>query len=400
MVLKFGGSSVADLDKIQKVADRVAQRAADQPVVVVVSAMGKTTRDLLARAAELTDAPTPRELDMLLSTGERASMALLALAIGARGIPVVSLTGSQCGIITDHRHGNARILEVRPYRVLDELDQGRVVVVGGFAGVSYRRDVTTIGRGGSDTTAVALAAAIGADCEIYSDVDGVYTADPRYVRDARRIDVLGADDMLALSRAGAKVLHAQAVALAAERGIAIYARKADGTGGQTEVRTNPASPAPPIRAVTCTDPAHAVEIHGLATGAAALRRLAHLRLSFVHLSPTGARGLWFPGRTSDPATERADMEQTAAATGARLQIGPPRALVAVVATQAEQAPEIFEALAGAAERAEAPIDGFVTDTNTLGLLTDPGLAHVVARDVHASLVTPPDRPARFPTHVD
>jgi aspartate kinase len=196
-------------------------------VVVVVSAMGDTTDDLLALAKKVSPNPDRRELDMLLSAGERISMALLSLAIRELGGDAISFTGSQSGIITNDRHIDARIIEVRPFRVQDELARGRVVVVAGYQGVSYRREVTTLGRGGSDTTAVAMAAALGAAyCEICSDVDGVYTADPRAVPDARRIGVLSYEETQELAESGARVLNAQAVEFAKTAGIAIYARAA------------------------------------------------------------------------------------------------------------------------------------------------------------------------------
>ncbi len=239
VVQKYGGSSMADVQKMQKVADRIAAtKAAGRDVVVVVSAMGDTTDDLLALAKQVSESPARRELDMLLSAGERISMALLSMALNARGVPAVSFTGSQSGIVTNDSHTNARIVEVRPFRVQDELARGKVVIVAGYQGVSYRRDVTTLGRGGSDTTAVALAAALDADCEIYSDVEGVYTADPRVVPDARRLAELGYEEMQELAESGAKVLNAQAVEFAKERGIAIYARATRG-GGETVVRKSP-----------------------------------------------------------------------------------------------------------------------------------------------------------------
>jgi aspartate kinase len=225
--------------KVQKVADKVAAaKASGRDVVVVVSAMGDTTDELLALARQVTESPARRELDMLLSAGERISMALLSMALNARGVPAVSFTGSQSGIVTNDAHTNARIVEVRPYRVHDELDRGRVVIVAGYQGVSYKKEVTTLGRGGSDTTAVALAAALDADCEIYSDVEGIYTADPRVVPEARRLTELGYEEMQELAEAGAKVLNAQAVEFAKERGIAIYARATRG-GGETIVRKHP-----------------------------------------------------------------------------------------------------------------------------------------------------------------
>jgi aspartate kinase len=226
VVQKYGGSSVADVERIRAVAERVMRtKRAGHDVVVVVSAMGDTTDDLLALARRVSDAPDRRELDMLLSAGERIAMALLSMAIRELGGDAISFTGSQSGIITNDRHIDARIIEVRPFRVQDELARGRVVVVAGYQGVSYRREVTTLGRGGSDTTAVAMAAALGAEyCEICSDVDGVYTADPRVVPDARRIPTLSYDETQELAESGAKVLNAQAVEFAKSAGIAIYAR--------------------------------------------------------------------------------------------------------------------------------------------------------------------------------
>jgi len=231
---------MADVQKIQKVADRVAAaKAAGKDVVVVVSAMGDTTDDLLALAKQVSESPARRELDMLLSAGERISMALLSMALNARGVPAVSFTGSQSGIVTNDAHTNARIVEVRPFRVQDELERGKVVIVAGYQGVSYRRDVTTLGRGGSDTTAVALAAALDAEaCEIYSDVEGVYTADPRVVPNARRLSELSYEEMQELAESGAKVLNAQAVEFAKDRGIAIYARATRG-GAETVIRKLP-----------------------------------------------------------------------------------------------------------------------------------------------------------------
>ena len=226
VVQKYGGSSVADVKRIRQVAERIMRtRAAGYDVAVVVSAMGDTTDELLTLARKVATNPDRRELDMLLSAGERISMALLSLAIKELGGDAISFTGSQSGIITNDRHVDARIIEVRPFRVQDELARGRVVVIAGYQGVSYRREVTTLGRGGSDTTAVAMAAALGAEwCEICSDVDGVYTADPRVVPGARRVGALTYEETQELAEAGAKVLNAQAVEFAKEKGIAIYAR--------------------------------------------------------------------------------------------------------------------------------------------------------------------------------
>jgi len=238
VVQKFGGSSVADVDKLTRVAARVAaRRRQGDEVCVVVSAMGDATDDLLALAKRISRDPPRRELDMLLTAGERISMALLSMALQEQGVEAISFTGSQAGILTTDAHAAARILEVRPVRVREELGRGRVVIVAGFQGVSAKREITTLGRGGSDTTAVALAAALGADCEIYSDVAGVFTADPRVVPEARRLEELSYEEMQALAAAGAKVLNAQAVEFARGAGIAIRARSTFGGPEETVVRS-------------------------------------------------------------------------------------------------------------------------------------------------------------------
>jgi aspartate kinase len=237
VVQKYGGSSVADVEKIRVVARRVvATKEQGLSVVVVVSAMGKTTDQLLARAREISASPSRRELDMLLSCGERISMALLSMAIQELGHEAISLTGSQSGIMTNDRHSGARILEVRPFRVEDELARGRIVIVAGFQGVSYKREVTTLGRGGSDTTAVALAGALRAEyCEICSDVDGVYSGDPRIIDATELIRAISHEEMLELASHGAKVLHAESIEFARRSGIALYARATVGDGEGTRI---------------------------------------------------------------------------------------------------------------------------------------------------------------------
>lgn len=226
VVQKYGGTSVADPERIRAVAARVvAAKEAGDDVVVVVSAMGATTDDLVGLAHQVSSRPAPREMDMLLTAGERISIALLCMALIDRGQEAVSLTGSQAGIITDTTHGKARIVDVRPARIHEEVDAGRVVVVAGFQGVSTERDITTLGRGGSDTSAVAIAAAVGADvCEIYTDVDGVYTADPRLVPDARKLDEVTYEEMLELAGSGARVLQVRSVEFARNHGVAIHVR--------------------------------------------------------------------------------------------------------------------------------------------------------------------------------
>jgi len=227
IVQKYGGSSVADAESIKRVAKRIVDaRRAGHDVVVAVSAMGDTTDELLDLAAEVAPIPAPRELDMLLSSGERISMALLAMAIHSMGFEARSFTGSQAGMITDAHHGAARIVDVTPVRLREALDEGAIVIVAGFQGFNRdTRDITTLGRGGSDTTAVALAAALEADvCEIYSDVDGIFTADPRVIPKARKLDVISSEEMLELAANGAKVLYIRAVEYARRHGVLIHAR--------------------------------------------------------------------------------------------------------------------------------------------------------------------------------
>jgi aspartate kinase len=268
VVHKYGGSSVADVSKLQQVAAKVVEaRRAGDDVVVVVSAMGKTTDELLSLARQIDEDPPRRELDMLLTTGERVSMALLSMAIQKHGVDAISFTGSQSGILTNDRHFDARIIEVRPYRIEDELARGRVVIVAGYQGMSYKREITTLGRGGSDTTAIALAAALGADrAEIYSDVDGVYSADPRVVADARHLAELTYEQMQEMAEAGAKVLNSTAVEFARRARIAIHARSTFGAGRETVVHDGASASAP---AVVGTKDLARLTVRG---GAAALGR--------------------------------------------------------------------------------------------------------------------------------
>ena len=226
VVMKFGGTSVGDSQKLKDVAARiVAARTEGTRVVAVLSAMGDTTDELVRLAYEISPRPKPRELDMLISVGERISCALAAMAIHDLGHEAISLTGSQAGIVTDTAHGKAKIVDVRARRIHEALDEGQVVLVAGFQGVSTTLDITTLGRGGSDTTAVALAAALAAShCEIYTDVAGVYTADPRIVSDARKLHAVTYDEMLELSASGAKVLQLRSVEVARNYGVKLHVR--------------------------------------------------------------------------------------------------------------------------------------------------------------------------------
>jgi aspartate kinase len=227
VVQKYGGSSVADADGVKRVARRIVDtRKAGHDVCVVVSAMGDTTDDLIDLAKQVSPLPPGRELDMLLTAGERIAMSLLAMAIASQGSRARSFTGSQAGVITDSVHGRARIIDVTPGRIRQALDDGDIAIVAGFQGVSQdTKDITTLGRGGSDTTAVALAAALGADvCEIYTDVDGVFTADPRIVPTARRIDRITSEEMLEMAASGAKILHLRCVEYARRYGLPVHVR--------------------------------------------------------------------------------------------------------------------------------------------------------------------------------
>jgi aspartate kinase len=227
VVQKYGGSSVADAEGIKRVARRIVDsRKAGDDVVVIVSAMGDTTDDLMDLAKQVSPTPPPRELDMLLTAGERISAALLAMATASLGVHARSFTGSQAGVITTGRHGDARIIDITPSRISIALQEGDVAIIAGFQGVSQdTKDVTTLGRGASDTTAVALAAALGADvCEIYTDVDGVFTADPRIVPSARRITSISSEEMLEMAASGAKVLHLRCVEYARRFGVKVHVR--------------------------------------------------------------------------------------------------------------------------------------------------------------------------------
>lgn len=222
LVQKYGGSSVANAERVRNVANRIAKRRAEgNDVVCVVSAMGDTTDELIALAHQITDKPEAREMDVLLSTGEAVSSALMVMALHTLGVDAISLSGPQAGMRTSSVHRNARILAIEPVRVREELRQGRVVIVAGFQGLTEGEDVATIGRGGSDTTAVAFAAALGATCEIYTDVDGVYTADPRVATDARKLNEIGYEEMLEMASRGARVMASRAVELGAVYNVPI-----------------------------------------------------------------------------------------------------------------------------------------------------------------------------------
>jgi aspartate kinase len=283
VVQKYGGSSLADADRIRHVATRIVrERATGHELVVVVSAMGDTTDDLLALAARITDEPDPRELDLLLATGEHMSGTLVAMALHAQDVPALSLTGAQAGIRTDTSHGRARIANVDPARVRRELDAGKVVIVAGFQGATDEShqtgEVTTLGRGGSDTTAVALAAQLQADrCEIYTDVDGIYTADPRLVPEARLLPVIGYEEMLELAHQGAQVMQTRAVELGWVNEVEIAVRSTFSDHPGTRIKEDP-------------DVEQRNKVRGLATD----RHVAKLTLVAVPDRPGVARTVFEP----------------------------------------------------------------------------------------------------------
>jgi aspartate kinase len=253
LVMKFGGTSVADADKIRRVAARlVAAQTAGRRVVGVVSAMGQTTDQLVELARGVSPRSHPREMDMLLSTGERITAALCAMAINDLGAHAVSLTGSQAGIVTDTVHTKAKILEIRPRRISEALDRGEIVLVAGFQGVSTAYDVTTLGRGGSDTTAVALAAALDGDCEIYTDVAGVFTADPRIVPHARKLQTVSPLEMLEMAGSGARVLQLRSVEFARNHSVPLHVRSTFTDADGTWIREDTGMEAPIISGITHT----------------------------------------------------------------------------------------------------------------------------------------------------
>jgi len=265
VVMKFGGSSVADPEKIRNVAARLVEaRSRGARVVATVSAMGDTTDGLLALAHDVSPEPYPRELDMLLSTGERIACALVAMAVHDLGSEAVSFTGSQAGILTDPVHTKAKIREITPVRVIEALDRGQIVLVAGYQGFSRdTMDVTTLGRGGTDATAVALAAALGASCEIYSDVLGVFTADPRIVPDARKLDTVSYEEMLEMASSGAKVLMLRAVELARGQGVRIHARSTFSTEAGTWIEDATGREQSIVSAVTHSEDDVVFDVTGL-----------------------------------------------------------------------------------------------------------------------------------------
>jgi aspartate kinase len=379
VVHKYGGSSVADVPKLEQVAERVVRTAREgKRVCVVVSAMGRTTDGLIELARQITDSPPRRELDMLLSTGERVAMALLAMAIYKRGLEVISFTGSQSGIITNDRHSGARIIEVRPVRIQDELERSKIVIVAGFQGMSYKREITTLGRGGSDTTAVALAAALDAAyCEICSDVDGIYTADPWLVPGARRLDTVSYEEMQELAEHGAKVLNAQAVEWARKAGIRIFARATHTEGGGTQV--GPEGSGQRACGVACAR--NLVRLRLDLPASILGVPLAEARVALWRLADDGAGSVAVFSRDDLPdwaALRRTLMGQF----GPRLVIEEDLAAVSIVGTGLGPAGEATRALAVAGSE----VLGVDSSPLRLTLLVRPAQAESLARALHSMFV--------------
>jgi aspartate kinase len=397
VVQKYGGSSVADVSRIRQVADRVMRTKREgHDVVVVVSAMGDTTDDLLGLAKQVSPNPDRRELDMLLTAGERISMALLSMAIRGLGGDAISFTGSQSGIITNDRHVDARIIEVRPVRVQDELANGRIVVIAGYQGVSYRREVTTLGRGGSDTTAVAMAAALGAEyCEICSDVDGVYTADPRVVPNATRIATLSYEETQELAESGAKVLNAQAVEFAKEKGIAIFARAAssplpgaDPSADGTVVRRHP--PRQPGTVVGVASEREVIVVHASPQGSATAFALQDV-LAVLDTHAVAGKQLQVTGDQLTLVVSRENLhaeaqvrEALAARFGAAVRIADTLGAISVVGAGINASFDNVRRGSAALAASGAAIDGIATSSFRITWLIDRARLDDAVRLLHAT----------------
>jgi aspartate kinase len=396
LVQKYGGTSVGSPERIAAVADRiVASRRSGADLVVVVSAMADTTDDLIQLARSVSTRAHPREMDMLLTSGERISMALVAMAVNDRGAEAVSFTGSQSGIVTDTSHTRAKILEVRADRIREELKKGRVVIVAGFQGVSRDREVTTLGRGGSDTTAVALAAALHAEsCEIYTDVDGVYTADPRIVPQARKIAALSYDEMLELASLGAKVLHNRSVEIARRFEVPIHVRSSFNANEGTRIAKGALMEQVVIRGI-----AHDADVAKIALLGVPDRpgvasdifreiggRGVNVRMIVQATGAEGRNDVTFAVGTHDAQTVLPLIEQMRKQLGARAFLyNPDVAVISVVgeglATSPGTAGQVFAALA----QAKVNIDLISTSSITITCMVREKDVERAVRSLHEAL---------------
>lgn len=347
VVMKFGGTSVADTDRLKAVARRVvAAREAGNRVVAVLSAMGDTTDELLRLAEEVSPTPVPREVDMLISVGERVSCALCAMAIHDLGHEAISLTGSQAGIVTDTVHGRAKIVDVRARRIHEALDADRIVLVAGFQGVSTEYDVTTLGRGGSNLTAVALAAALGADaCEMYTDVEGVFTADPRLVPTARKLHAVSYEEMLEMAASGAKVLQLRSVEFARSHGVKLHVRSSFSEAAGTWIREEDERM---LEKAIISGVTHSLEeavyrVEGV-DAARLFETLSEAGVSVDTIVQTGPE-IVFSGPVSDAADTRAALERLGVAWTTRDDLGKVSVVGAGMKTHPGVAGRTFSTLA-------------------------------------------------------
>ena len=396
VVQKYGGSSVGDVERMKRVAERiVGTRNEGHDVVVVVSAMGDTTDELVDMAARINRRPPQRELDILLTAGERISMSLLAMAIDDLGVSARSFTGSQAGIITDTVHGKARILAVTPERVREALDAGHVVIVAGFQGVSRdTHDITTLGRGGSDTTAVALAAALEADaCEIYTDVDGVYTADPRIVPAARKVERLSYEEMLELAAQGAKVLQVRSVEFGRNHGVRIHVRSSFNSSAGTWIVPQEDMVEDAIISGVAHDTSEAKvtvvgvpDRPGVAAGMFTALADANINVDMIvqNISSEGRTDISFtlPRGEIDQVTELLDARLLEIGAE-RLIVNPSVAKVSLVGAGMKTHPGVAARMFAALSRAGVNIQMISTSTIRVSVIIDDAKVDDAVRAVHA-----------------
>ena len=396
VVQKYGGSSVGDVERMKRVAERiVGTRNEGHDVVVVVSAMGDTTDELVDMAARINRRPPQRELDILLTAGERISMSLLAMAIDDLGVSARSFTGSQAGIITDTVHGKARILAVTPERVREALDAGHIVIVAGFQGVSRdTHDITTLGRGGSDTTAVALAAALEADaCEIYTDVDGVYTADPRIVPAARKVERLSYEEMLELAAQGAKVLQVRSVEFGRNHGVRIHVRSSFNSSEGTWIVPQEDMVEDAIISGVAHDTSEAKvtvvgvpDRPGVAAGMFTALADANINVDMIvqNISSEGRTDISFtlPRGEIDQATELLDARLPKIGAE-RLIVNPSVAKVSLVGAGMKTHPGVAARMFAALSRAGVNIQMISTSTIRVSVIIDDAKVDDAVRAVHA-----------------
>ena len=398
IVHKYGGTSVGDPERIKRVAERVVkQKQAGHDLVVVVSAMGDTTDDLVELAAKVSPKGRkehPREYDMLLTAGERIAMALTAMAIRDLGVEAISLTGSQAAIITDESHTGAKIQEIRATRVREELEQGRVVIVAGFQGVSRAKEVTTLGRGGSDTTAVALAAALEAKhCEIYTDVDGVYTADPRKVKGARRVRVIDYAEMVELATSGAQVMHPRAVEIGARYNVPIRVLSSfrdDDDEGTLITRKEKSMESLQLTGLACEGSHVQVVVRGLPTGMDAttevLSRVADHKVSVDMVTqadtPDGKRQLQLTVREDSVDETMAICEDVAKKSGGTVHAQRGLTRVSMVGSGMHNSPGVYARAFKALQSAGVEVHAVGSSAITITVLVDTKNEEKTVRVLH------------------